>query len=119
MTRYLLASALAMIGALGFAQKADAQFSYGYQTYVPGAGVMLRSQTLATPFGIQTMNRTYSPFTGFGARQYYYGDVWGNRAAMVGGYNSYMHLGYRSGYTYAPTYYGAPMHNRFGYYYRR
>jgi hypothetical protein len=119
MTRYFVASALAVTGALGFAQNANAQYSFGYQTYVPGAGVVLRSQTVATPFGIETVNRTYSPFTGYSARQLYYGDVWGNRAATMGGYNPYLNLGYRSGLSYGPTYYGVPAYNQFGYYYRR
>ncbi len=53
MNRFVIASALGIIGALGFANTADAQYVYGYRTYVPGAGVVVRSQTYATPFGAQ------------------------------------------------------------------
>ena len=119
MKRFLIASALALTGALGFAQTADAQYVYGYQTYVPGAGVVVRSQTYATPFGVQTTNGYYSPFTGLNANQSYYSDAWGNQGVRMSGYNPYSNFGYRSGYNFTPYGFYGPAYNRYGYSYWR
>lgn len=132
MYRFAIASALTLVGALGFASTADAQYRYGYQTYVPGAGVVVRSQTYATPFGVQTTQGYYSPFTGQNARQSYYSDAWGNQSARVSGYNPYTNYGYQSGYSYAPNNFypsrfypnsfypnNLPAFDQNGFYYRR
>lgn len=133
MNRFVIASALAIVGALGFASNADAQYVYGYQTFVPGAGVVVRNQGVASPFGVQTSQSYYSPFTGAGAQQSYYADGWGNQAASASGYNPFTNYGYQqSSYSYAPNYYAPtrfypnnlyptnlPAFNNLGYYYRR
>ncbi|MDB5306261.1 MAG: hypothetical protein JWO38_463 [Gemmataceae bacterium] len=128
MNRYLIVTALAVAGAFGSAGKASAQYVYGYNTYVPGAGVVVGGTTYATPFGAQSVTGYYSPFTGLGAQQYSYGDVFGNQAARVSGYNPWANFGYRSGYSYSPggvyngffgPSYTAPYGTRYGYFYRR
>ena len=132
MKRFFLASALAIVGALGFAGNADAQYVYGYQTYVPGAGVVVRNQTYATPFGVQRTQGYYSPFTGGGESQSYYADAWGNQGVRTNGYNPFTNSGYQSGYSYTPNYgysnrfypnnfypTNLPAFNSNGYYYRR
>lgn len=133
MKRFFLASAFAVFGALGFAGTADAQYVYGYQTYVPGAGVVVRNQTYATPFGVQRTQGYYSPFTGGGESQSYYADAWGNQGFRTSGYNPFTNSGYQNGYSYAPSYgyntnrfypnnfypTNLPAFNSNGYYYRR
>jgi len=119
MRRFLFAAALALAGAVGFANTADAQYVYGYQTYVPSAGVVVRGQTYTTPFGLQTTQGYYSPYTGLGARQSYYADVWGNQGVRIGGYNPYSNFGYRSGYNYTPYGFNGPAFYPYGYSYSR
>src|SRR5207249_3723706 len=102
MKRFFLATALAVAGALASADKADAQVVYGYNTYVPSAGVVVGGTNYITPYGVGTRTAYYSPFTGVTARETYYTDVFGNEAARVGVYNPWVNLGYRSGYIYSP-----------------
>src|SRR5438067_10372 len=117
MYRFLFASTLAVTGVFGFAKTADAQYSYGYQTYVPGG--VVNNRTVITPFGAQSVNRYYSPYTGFSARQTYYADAWGNEAARLNTYNPYINFGYRTGYSYTPYGFNGPAYNPYGYYYWR
>lgn len=115
MKRFLFAAAFALVGALGSAGTADAQYVYGYRTFVPGGGV-IASQTYATPFGVRTMQGYSSPFTGVNSRQSFYADAWGNRSAFVGGFNPYTGFGYRSGVNFTPWGFYGPTYNRFGAY---
>lgn len=119
MSKFILTAALAATGALGFAGKADAQVSYGFQTYVPGANVVVGERIYATPFGARAVERIYSPFTGFQARGSVSANVFGNYSTRLNGYNPYYNLGYRSGYNYTPYGFYGPRYNRYGYFYRR
>jgi hypothetical protein len=101
MYRFLFAAMLSAAGLVGFSQKADAQY-YGYQTFVPGAGIVVGGQTMATPFGARTMTGYYSPFTGLSASQSYYANAWGGSGVRLSGYNPYTNFAYRSSYGYNP-----------------
>ena len=116
MKRFILAAAFALVGAVGFANTAHAQYVYGYRTYVPGAGVVVQSQTYATPFGVQSSQGYYSPYNGFSSFRSNYSDAWGNQSVRVSGYNPYTNYGYRSGYSVSP--YGYSTYNRSGFGYR-
>jgi hypothetical protein len=116
MKRFILTVALAVAAALGFSKTADAQYTYGYSTYVPGAGAYLGTQTWATPFGVRTTQGYYSPFTGVYGNQSYYSNIYGWSGYRVGGYNPYTNFGYRGMYNYNPY---MNMGNRYGYFYRR
>src|SRR5258708_7912159 len=119
MKRFVIASALAVVGALGFSNTADAQYVYGYQAAVPGTGIVVRNQTFATPFGIQNTQGFYSPYTGLWARQWVSADVGGNQSAGVSGSTRYTNLGSRRGYSAMRyTFYGLSV-TRYGYIYRR
>ena len=111
MKRFTLVAALALVGALSFSNTADAQYVYGYRTYVPGAGVVQNS-AYATPFGYRTTQSFYSPYNGFSARQTQYADAWGNRGTWNSGYNPIDNFNYRSGYNYSPVF--GPSFYRYG-----
>lgn len=103
MKRFIVTAALALAGALGCSNTADAQYVYGYRTFVPGAGVV-QNQMYATPFGYRTTQGFYSPYSGFSNRQTTYADVWGNRGVWNSGYNPVGNFGFRSGYNFSPFY---------------
>jgi hypothetical protein len=112
MKRFVLAAALALVGALGFSNTADAQYVYGYRTFVPGGGVV-QNTTFATPFGVRSTAGIYTPFGS--TYRSNYADVWGNSAFRTGGYSPYTNFGYRTGYNYTPYGFYGPSYNRFGY----
>jgi len=111
MNRFILAAAFAIVGSLAFTSKADAQYVYGYRTYVPGAGV-IQNRSVATPFGFQQSSGFYSPYTGQSSYQSSYSNVWGNAGFRSGGFNPYTGFGYKSGYNFSPFY--GPSFYRYG-----
>jgi hypothetical protein len=117
MNRFLIAAALAVTGALAFSDTANAQYSYGYNTVVPGYGVV-GNRTFVTPFGTRTVTQAYSPWTGMN-RQSLYMDAFGNRATRLNTYNPYLNLGVNRGYAVSPGYFGVPYYRNYGYLYRR
>lgn len=119
MNKFILASVLGVGAALGSSNKAEAQVSYGFQTYVPGTNLTVGQRTFVTPYGARTVDRFYNPYTGFSARESLSANIWGNYSTRINGYNPYLNLGYRSGYNYSPYGFYGPRYNRFGYYYRR
>lgn len=118
MKRFLIAAALALTGALGFADSAHAQYVYGYNNnVVPGVGVV-GNRTYVTPFGAQSLTQSYSPYSGL-TRQSYYTDVFGNQTTRFNTYNPYTNYGYSRGYTTSPNVFGAPVYRNYYYGYRR
>jgi len=128
MKRFLILTALVVAGALGSADKASAQVSYGYTTYNPWMGAYVGRMSYATPFGAENVTNYYSPYTGLSGRQFNYANVYGGQLARTNVYSPWGNLGYRTGYTFSPggvypgfygPSYSAPYANRYGYLYRR
>jgi opacity protein-like surface antigen len=105
MNRFLIAAALAVALGLGASNTAHAQIVYGYS--VPTVGGVQSTGTVMSPWGAQTYNNFYSPFTGASFGQTYSTNVWGMGFNQTYGYNPYS--GYRYGTNfYQPNYYVNP-----------
>jgi hypothetical protein len=100
MKRFVIATALALAGALGWADKADAQYVYGYNTINPYTGTLMTGQTYYTPFGAQAAYGYYNPYTGASGQRFMYQNTWGTNVYRSYGYNPYYGGGYTSGYYY-------------------
>lgn len=109
MKRFVIATALALATALGFADKADAQYFYGYNTVNPYTGSLVTGRMYATPFGSQATYGYYNPYTGMGGQRYMYANPWGTNLYRSYGYNPYLGTGYTSGY-YNPGFGISPMY---------
>lgn len=78
MKKFLTACAFALVLGLGTSSKAHAQISYGYT--VPTYGGVESTGTVYTPYGAQTYNSYWSPFTGtIGQTTGSYATPWGTR----------------------------------------
>jgi len=98
MKRFILAAALAVGAGLGFADKADAQYVYGYNTYNPYTGNVVTNRGVITPFGSQAAYGYYNPYTGSGGQRYMYQNPYGTTIYRSQGGNPYYGTGYSSGY---------------------
>ncbi|MBN9121308.1 MAG: hypothetical protein J0I06_19510 [Planctomycetes bacterium] len=87
MKRFVIAAALAAVFGLGFVGKADAQYVYRHTTVTPGGGLYTTNQLYGLG-GYQTQSMYVAP-NGAVRRGVYYGDVFGNTAGQVYGYNPY------------------------------
>lgn len=105
MKRFLIASAAVLLVAFATATSAQAQIVYGY-TAPQGNGIAT-TRTAVTPFGYQTYNSFYSPFTGLQAQQLYGSNVFGQAYGRSAVYNPFTGLGYNGGF-YQPNYYAFP-----------
>jgi hypothetical protein len=124
MRRAVLTFALTAIALLTQVDRASAQIVYGYQTYVPGSGVVIGNRGFVTPYTHTYRSGYYYPWTAVGGRQAYYGDVFGNRAAQSYGYNPWTNVGYSRGYYFTPgvfygPYYTGPVARQYSFYFRR
>jgi len=102
-----IATAAAVVFALGFASAgtAGAQIVYGYT--VPGNGGVYSNRTVVGVGASQTYNSFYSPYTG-GFRNQVYGSNWlGQSYGQVFGFNPWSGMSYNRGF-YQPNYYTMP-----------
>jgi hypothetical protein len=100
MRQFVIATALAVTGALGWADKADAQYVYGYNTVNPYTGSYVTGQMYSTPFGAQAAYGYYNPYTGASGERFMYQNPWGTNVYRSYGYNPTFGTGYSSGYYY-------------------
>jgi hypothetical protein len=99
MTRYLLAAVLAAGGTLAFAQPADAQYVYRYNTVNPWTGTQVQQGVVVTPFSTQQGVQYFNPWTGAQGQRYLYQNAWGTNVYRNSGFNPY-YGGYNRGYSY-------------------
>jgi len=114
MKRFVLAAVLALAGAVGFTDKASAQYVYGYNTVNPYTGSYITNRGLVTPFGTQATYGYYNPWSGAAGQRYMYQNPWGTSVYRSYGGNPYLGTGYSSGY-YNPGFGVSPY---YGSYYR-
>jgi len=100
MKRFVLAAALAVVGALATTDTAKAQYVYNYYTVNPYTGSLVNQQGVYTPFGAQAAYGYYNPYTGTGGQRYMYQNPWGTTVYRSYGGNPYLGTGYTSGYYY-------------------
>jgi hypothetical protein len=100
MKRFMIVAALAVAGAVGFADKADAQYVYGYNTVNPYTGTVVSNRGIITPFGTQAATGYYNPLTGSAGQRYFYQNPYGTQIYRAYGGNPYLGQGYNSGYYY-------------------
>jgi len=98
MKRFVLVAALAVVGALGFADRADAQYVYGFNTYNPYTGSIVTNRGVATPFGVQQSYGYYNPYTGAAGQRSLYQNPWGTTVYRSYGGNPMFGTGYNTGY---------------------
>lgn len=123
MRGFLLSAALATAAILVQTDRASAQYVYGYQTYVPGGGVVA-NQGYITSFNYGYGTGYIQPWTGVGGQQMYYGDYFGNRAAQAYTYNPWTNVGsvrsyYASPGTFIGPYYTGPYARQYTTFFRR
>lgn len=99
MKRFILAAALALVGAFGFTNTAHAQYVYGYNTYNPYTGSVISRSGVLTPFGTQATYGYYNPYTGWSGQRSFYQNPWGTSVYRSYGGNQFGN-GYNSGYYY-------------------
>jgi len=100
MKRFLIAAVLTVAGAAFTADKASAQYVYGYNTINPWTGSVVTQRGVITPFGSQAATGYYNPWTGMAGERYMYQNPWGTTVYRSAGGNPYLGTGYNSGYTY-------------------
>jgi hypothetical protein len=123
MRSFIYSAAIAVAAVLSQADRASAQYVYGYQTYVPGGAVVAQSGYLS-PFNYGYGSGYVFPWTGVAGQQVYYGDYFGNRAAQAYTYNPWTNLGLGSVYysspgTFIGPYYTGPYARQRTFYFRR
>ncbi len=104
MKKFIVAAAVTVAISFGFSSPASAQIVYGYS---PAAGGVVQSGTVSGPFGYQSYNTVYSPWTGATVGNVTTANVFGQAYTRSFGYNPYTRLGYRTGY-YQPNFYVNP-----------
>jgi hypothetical protein len=97
MKRFAIAAALALGLTVGFADKADAQVVYGYNTVNPYNGTVVTNRTVITPFAAQSGTAYYNPYFGYGGQQFMYQNTWGTQFSRGYGVSPY-YGGYNYGY---------------------